>query len=272
METIGNAPEGNTILPPASRVARCIPCRRWAFTYFTEDPLEMETLESMLTNISEWIYGIETCPTTGKKHLQGYVEFKEKTRPIEKIKIPQIHWEKCKGTKEQNIIYCSKEGNVRTNIKLKKKLEDPMKGLELKPWQVEILNILNQPPDTRKIHWYWESNGKVGKTTFAKHLALTRGAIVLSGKSADIKDGVRRYLEKHDEVNLAIFHYVKTQEEYISYEALESIKDGMFFSGKFESGMVLFNQPHIIILANFKPDTSKLSKDRWIIKNINEIE
>lgn len=54
-------------------------------------------------------------------------------------------------------------------------------------------------------------------------------------------------------------------ENYVSYEAIESVKDGIFFSGKYESGMTIFNQPHIICFANFAPDIGKMSSDRWKI-------
>ena len=39
-----------------------------------------------------------------------------------------------------------------------------------------------------------------------------------------------------------------------------------FFSGKYESGMVRYNKPHVIIFANCRPDIEKLSKDRWKVK------
>jgi len=68
---------------------------------------------------------------------------------------------------------------------------------------------------------------------------------------------------------MAIFGYARSKENYISYEALEEIKDGLFFSGKYESGMVCINPPHVVVLCNFAPDESKLSKDRWVIKNID---
>ena len=49
---------------------------------------------------------------------------------------------------------------------------------------------------------------------------------------------------------------------YISYEALENIKDMYFYSGKYEGGCVNGNSPHIYIFANFPPDESKMTVDR----------
>jgi len=49
---------------------------------------------------------------------------------------------------------------------------------------------------------------------------------------------------------------------------LESIKNGLFFSGKYESTQVVMNSPHLIIFANEPPDKSKMSADRWHIVRI----
>ncbi len=42
----------------------------------------------------------------------------------------------------------------------------------------------------------------------------------------------------------------------------------VFFSSKYESGMCLGNCPHLLIFANFKPDLSNMSLDRWVVKNL----
>lgn len=67
---------------------------------------------------------------------------------------------------------------------------------------------------------------------------------------------------------VCVFHYTRAVENYVSYEALEAIKDGIFFSTKYESGMVVFDSPHVVVFANFPPDRTQLSADRWRITNI----
>ena len=56
----------------------------------------------------------------------------------------------------------------------------------------------------------------------------------------------------------------------VSYKAIEQIKNGMICNTKYETGMKLFNSPHLIVFSNFYPDTDKLSADRWKIALINE--
>lgn len=62
---------------------------------------------------SYMIYGIETCPETGKEHFQGYLEC-EKKMTFEGIKKTlndsKVHLEVRKGTQEQAINYCKKDG------------------------------------------------------------------------------------------------------------------------------------------------------------------
>lgn len=42
-----------------------------------------------------------------------------------------------------------------------------------------------------------------------------------------------------------------------------------FYSGKYEGGMVVGNNPHLLVFANIEPDTKKMSDDRFIVQNID---
>lgn len=70
--------------------------------------------------------------------------------------------------------------------------------------------------------------------------------------------------------NTIIIDLSRSMEDHVPYEAIEDIKNGIFFSGKYESKMIVRNNPIVIIFANFEPDTSKLSKDRWVITKIKK--
>jgi len=62
------------------------------------------------------IIGEETCPTTGKKHLQCFIQLKTVCR-LQKIKNmigdPEAHIETMKGTALQASEYCKKEGKFK---------------------------------------------------------------------------------------------------------------------------------------------------------------
>lgn len=58
-------------------------------------------------------YGKETCPTTGRDHLQAFA-YSENTMRITQWKkiFPTAHIEKMKGTFMDNVDYCSKQGQL----------------------------------------------------------------------------------------------------------------------------------------------------------------
>lgn len=142
----------------------------------------------------------------------------------------------------------------------------------LRPWQEEIIEIINSEPDDRTIYWFWEPAGGVGKSAFTRYVCIKREkeALVVGGKSADIKHGVAAFREKHGVYPRIIFIDIPRSynKEFLNFEAMENIKNGCFFSPKYESNMVLGNPPHMIVFSNEEPDISKLSYDRWKIKLI----
>ena len=55
-----------------------------------------------------------------------------------------------------------------------------------------------------------------------------------------------------------------------AYYTLEQIKNAIFFSGKYQSGMVASCiPPNVVVFANTPPNTKMMSEDRWRIYKIN---
>lgn len=82
--------------------------KNWCFTSYNVDepPVFDPRTQSYLC------YGREVCPTTNRPHLQGYIQYKSRTRlPTCKKAVPGAHFEPSKGTAQENITYCSKDGN-----------------------------------------------------------------------------------------------------------------------------------------------------------------
>lgn len=67
---------------------------------------------------------------------------------------------------------------------------------------------------------------------------------------------------------IVIINLTKIKEKNVSYEVIESIKDGLILPTKKESKTKVFNSPHVIVFSNFEPDCDKISLDRWNIKII----
>lgn len=87
--------------------------RNFAFTDFSLENLEVyKTFNT--TKCSYMILGFETCKSTSRKHLQGFVIWKSpKTFNNCKKLLPEnIHIEQCYSAAISNIKYCEKDGNV----------------------------------------------------------------------------------------------------------------------------------------------------------------
>jgi len=204
----------------------------------------------------------------GTPHLQGTVAFDKEMRSTVWDKASRGHWEKLKGTWAQSVEYCSKEES-RVGREWSKGIPKPLKLITPdKWWQLEILKLIDEEPDDRKVHWYWSEKGGVGKSQFAKYCVAKKNCLFFEeGKKSDI---MHLIFEAPDErLETMIIDVPRDNGNNISYKAIESIKNGMIYSPKYEGGYKLFNSPHIIVFANQAPQCERLSSDRWVIKQID---
>ncbi len=254
------------------RVARY---RKWCFTLNNYTQSDIDTLLTAFRKKVTTIYVFQEelgepgngSGHIGTPHLQGVVSYKNAVRfTTLKNVCPRGHWEKCKDW-DASKAYCSKldtrHGSLFTNADFPR---DPLEGLSLHEWQKDVLSRIDSEPDDRTVVWYWEPVGCVGKTALCKHIMLSdRRATYVSGAGKDI---LFSFTNLDPKPKIVLWDVPRSAEGYISYQAIESVKNGLFFSGKYESKTVCFNSPHVIIFANFEPDESKLSSDRWKIIEI----
>lgn len=282
--TLQNGSNGSTRVGNTKRPSRSI---HWCFTWNTPYMSHMyeENIKKFITLLANGSNGSkkyvfqEEIGENGNDHLQGYIAFNNKSRPFELFKkhFPNIHWEKCRSP-THSIAYCSNKNKRRENGKIWVKgihIPETVKCLEfdqLYPWQREVVDKLSHPND-RTVYWFWDPEGNVGKSALVKFLCLTHDALLLSGKGSDMKYGVVSYKEKNGVYPaLIIVDIPRTVLDYVSYSAIEEVKNGCFFSGKYEAQMCVFNNPSIFCFANEKPKTEKMSKDRWKIAEIRNKE
>lgn len=185
-----------------------------------------------------------------------------------------IHWEKIRDLKRWRK-YCQKVqtkiGQGMSSMAKHNKIKDPMSGKRFYDWEEAILDTIKKEPEERKIMWFWEDEGEVGKSVFTKHLALEYGAVVVSGTARDAKCMIAEIIkEGGDAPKILIMDVTRTREEKISYQGLEELKNGCFCSPKFKGSMVLYDTPHIIVFSNEAPEMERLSKDRWVVTHIDK--
>lgn len=264
---------GNTITPSLEKKKRIGDSKKWCFTLNNPVRLQVEylksgTLRSMCKRLVwQWEKG-----ESGNIHIQGALEFWKRQRPMGACKeLHGAHWEKMRAKGDEAYVYASKEETredtgVIHGWKPKKQVQTIQ---ELYPWQEEVRHICMSEADDRTIMWIWESEGNTGKSSFTKYMCVHYGALVVSGKTADIHNGILKWKEDTGEwPDIVIVDVPRENLEYINYGAIEKVKDGCFYSGKYEGGMVLMNSPHVIFFANEPPRLCAMSADRWDVRMI----
>ena len=262
---------GNTITDSPSRKKQISPCKRWCFTLNNYTSEHIDVFKFHSSKYKKCIIG-EEIGESGTPHLQGFIKFTTKLRPLSLFKELGCHWEKARGTDNENLKYCSKDNKVCFSCGF----PTPRKPLacenNFRPWQVPLNNMAEVDPDDRTIVWIRGVNGNEGKTTYCKYLHRAYGAICLGGKSADMKNGIIQYIaENGDPPSFIVVNLPRSfNSDYLSYTGLEEVKDMFFYSGKYEGGMVDGNPPHLWIFSNELPDISMCSSDRWLIYDITD--
>lgn len=258
----------------------------WAFTeYMGPDlrlhmveqmPFHHQISETMNNGKYEFVFQLEKCPSTGRPHWQGAIKFKSRTRIAEhpffgNAHFPNVNWTRCKGTWEQNIAYCTKSRTRIAGPQASFRLPEPLKLItELRPWQQDLDQYLTGAPDDRTILWYTDTKGSAGKTAFLKWYLHNHPdeATFVGGKCADAIYAVKCWMEAHNNCypRTVFINVPRSVKDYVSYQAIESIKDGLAFSAKYESGGIIGNSPHVVVFSNQDPEFDKLSADRWSVK------
>ena len=139
----------------------------------------------------------------------------------------------------------------------------------LRPWQQEIVDICESPPEDRRVNWICDTVGESGKTKLVMYLIAWYGAAVSrGGKYSDVCNLV--YKTDMEKCRIVCFDIPRKLIDAIDYPSLEATKDGLVSNVKFVTGTKLFNAPHVFVFANSMPIFENLSADRWNIIDLNE--
>lgn len=251
--------KGNTKLK--SQKKRVIQSKNWIFTFNNYSKNDIfELIKFFESKNILYGFGEEIAPTTGTPHLQGFIHCPSKVRPLELKLNNTIHWKKMKGTINDNIKYCSKEENYYCSYSLE---QPSILNIKLYDWQLKIEAIHLSRPNGRTIHWVCDWEGGKGKSTFCKYMYYKYNIpTIQGGKLSDIMNIVFNM----DVVpKTFLIDIPRCNKNKVSYASIECILNGMITNTKFETGIKVFNPPHVFCFSNFEPETEKLSEDRWNI-------
>jgi len=141
---------------------------------------------------------------------------------------------------------------------------------EWRPWQKELLAVLATPADDRTIWWYVDPTGGAGKSTLVRTVVGTGDpctATALSGRVADMAFA-------YQSEKAVFFDVSRTMAENVKHLAqfAEQLKNGMFFSTKYESVLKRFPSPHVVFFSNSEPPQGLWSADRCKLVHLSVAE
>ena len=284
-----NSSEGddNTSLSPSPPKKQVSPAVHWSFVLnnWTEDEYS-NIVESDSSEVPVLVVNKEIGEEEGTPHLQGCLSFNSKKRPMSLGWSRRIHWYGVRTTSVHRTLKLALQGAREYASKKHTRVlgtqpycrgwQPPYEyNLTLRPWQQTVVDSLKEEADDRTIHWLWESHGGVGKTALQKWIIVNMkqsGVIILSGNKHDMKYGICSYRSNHDGQvpNIVLINIPRADKNRISYSGIEEIKDMCFFSGKYEGEMVVGQNPHVWVFANFEPIVENFSKDRWKVHSLAE--
>lgn len=278
---ISRGEKGNTEPSPKKQVSAS---KKYCFTHNFEI-IENKKVEEALINklvgtlklISNfYIFSLEIGTENKRRHLQGYIEFKDPVRitGIKNVVENTTNWRKADGSRQQNITYISKDpikGPYTYDVKNVPKYTAEQLRIQpadkLYKWQVKALEMARGDIDDRCIFWFWSAKPKVGKTQTLKHLMYYDNFDFVDGDKSNIMcaivgdDGLKPLKRGY------VFNFSNDKDlSKVSYTAMENMKDGLIFSGKYKSGGMLIPPLQVIVMANGPPVCKE--SDRWKVFEI----
>lgn len=138
-------------------------------------------------------------------------------------------------------------------------------SIVLRPWQAQVIELVRGPPEDRKIHFYVDSTGNAGKSTFATYLEslFDDVQVIKPGRYPDMA------FELIDSTRILIMDCPRSRTELIQYNFLEDVKDGRVTNSKYESYQKRLGPCHVLVFMNEYPDSTKLSVDRVKVHEVS---
>lgn len=213
---------------------------------------------------------------TGYEHFQGRVSLKRKMRlpPIDTLH--GIHWSPTSKANFHNVDYCTKN---YTRIQGPWDIEEvdtyiPRQIREIEtlfPWQQEIVDNLNIW-NTRTINCVVDFKGNIGKSILVGWIRAYGLGRALPPVN-DYKDLMRMVCDMPTAQSYMIDMPKALKKDKLNgfYTAIESIKGGFAFDDRYTYKEKIFDCPNIWVFTNSYPETDLLSKDRWKLWEVDEL-
>ncbi len=229
-------------------------------------------------------YRMKSCLVCHKSMITGHLSRHMKTHAKSKQNIlDNINKDQERFNQQQETGQVVEELLKNNNIDPRSLRSEYSKALEiinvpdkitdtLRPWQQKLLGDIK--PSDRNIIWVVGRNGAEGKSWFQQYLVQLFGSQRIFHTTMQKRlDGILHALSKRvtSLIDIFIFNIPRSfSRDCIPYNLLEQLKDGQAISTKYDSKLLRFKTPNIVLVfANYEPSRLKMSFDRWQIFNVN---
>lgn len=129
-------------------------------------------------------------------------------------------------------------------------------------WQKNLIDIIDQPPNSRRITWIHDTQGNNGKSFMTSYFHKKKGAFVTTACARE--DLMYMYGETNPLDTLIICDIPRSQLNPGIYTTLENIKNGVIKHSKYQGvDKKRDSECHVIVFSNELPDLTKWSQDRY---------
>lgn len=243
--------------------------KHWCFTVFVDSYDEAESLLQRARDKSEYlIFGREICPSTGRRHLQGYVAFKTRTKFSScRNYIPGAHFERMRGSSAEAAEYCKKDGQYteygqlpsptdaagpfKSAISLAKEgkideVADVYPGIYLRYKRTLESMLKFSDTDLSRSCGYWlYGPPRCGKDYGVREFAKEKGERLFNKPLNKWWDGYR------NEENVLLSDVDPDNSKWLAY-FLKIWSDRYVFTGEVKGGSIRIRPKRIFVTSNFK--------------------
>ena len=270
---------------PAERAS---PVATYDFTLRKDEDIDyLDVIKALCPLAKKWVFQLETG-NTGYVHWQGRMSLFKKRRKHELIDIlPDIFKQMCLSPSSNNSLqgdcfYMVKD-DTRTAGPWSDKDDKPKyiprqyRGLmeNLYPWQKTVLDS-KDIFDPRTVNFVYDPRGNNGKSTVAALMELHTGGLDLPpiGDHKELLQVVCDVLMAREErdprlVFVDLPRSLDSKKLAPFMVAIEQIKKGHVADVRHHYKDWWFDSPQVWVFANWKPDLSYLSQDRWKFHTID---
>jgi hypothetical protein len=139
-------------------------------------------------------------------------------------------------------------------------------NIELRPWQTDVIALLDGEPVHRRIIWIWSKQSNTGKTTFGTYLSTKYDVLPCGTKLWDT-------LAAYDDQHILWFDLTRSEStrDWTPYSQLERLSNHAFqLSTKGTPVVRKYIKSHVMVTANIAPDERRLPQ-RFHVINLDDI-